>query len=146
VAEVDQYFRSQAGRDAARRLAAVFVLVMPQMQVAGFYTLAPATVFLPDLLAGTERKNSRYPPMPAARLSRLAVDMRVRGAGHGRDLLADALARVQASRFGSVAVIAEAPEEEGRAFYMREGFLPFPDRADRLFRPMADIAALLRGK
>lgn len=144
TAELDQYFRSQAGRDAARKLAAVFVLVLPENQVGGYYTLAPATVFLPDLLTGGERKTSRYPPMPAARLSRLAVDLKFRKEGYGMALLADALARVHFGRFAAAAVIAEAPEPEGQAFYAQAGFLPFPDRVDRLFRPMADIAALLR--
>ncbi len=143
VAELDRYFHAQAGRDAARRLAAVFVLPLPDARIAGYYTLAPATVFLPDLLGGTERKASRYPAMPAAKLSRLAVDKRVRGQGHGRHLLADALARVRASAFAPVAVIAEAAGEGASGFYVHEGFLPFPDRPDRFFRPMADIKALI---
>lgn len=144
VAELDRYFRGQAGRDVARKLAAVFVLVLPDKRVAGFYTLAPATVFLPDLLAGAERKTSRYPPMPAARLSRLAVDERLRGRGYGRDLLTDALARVHDSPVGLVAVVAEAVAAGAQAFYARVGFLPFPDRQDLFFRPMADVAALLK--
>jgi len=143
TSEFDRYFRSQAGRDAVRRSAAVFVLMMPDEKIAGYYTLAPATVFLPDLLGGTERKASRYPAMPAAKLSRLAVDKRVRGQGHGRHLLADALARVRASAFAPVAVIAEAAGEGASGFYVHEGFLPFPDRTDRFFRPMADIKALI---
>jgi GNAT superfamily N-acetyltransferase len=139
---LDRYIKSQAGRDSSRRLTAVFVLVLDDQKIAGYYALAPATLFLPDLLAGGERKTSRYPPMPAARLVRLTVDKRHRGRGYGRYLLADALSRVRASPVPSVAVIAEAAAEDGRGFYMREDFLPFPDQPDRFFRPMADIAAL----
>jgi GNAT superfamily N-acetyltransferase len=138
-AALDRYFKSQAGRDAVRGLAAVFVLVLPDAKLAGYYTLAPATVFLPDLLAGGERKTSRYPPMPAARLSRLAVDLRHRGQGYGRHMLADALARVRRSGYESVAVVAEAEEEAGQEFYRHAGFAAFPDRPDRLFRPMAGL-------
>lgn len=143
VPELDRYFHAQAGRDAARRLAAVFVLPLPGARIAGYYTLAPATVFLPDLLAGAERKTSRYPAMPAAKLGRLAVDRRVRGQGHGRHLLADALRRAGASAYQPVALIAEAAGDAAVGFYLHEGFLPFPDRPDRFFRPMADIAALV---
>jgi len=142
VAELDRYFHAQAGRDAVRRLAAVFVLPLQDARIAGYYTLAPATVFLPDLLGGAERKASRYPAMPAAKLSRLAVDRRVRGQGHGRALLADALARVRASAVQPVAVVAEAAGDAAMRFYLHEGFLPFPDRPDRVFRPMADIHGL----
>jgi GNAT superfamily N-acetyltransferase len=139
VPVLDRYFRHQAGRDAARRLAAVFVLVMPGGGVAGYYTLAPATVLLPDLLGASERKASRYPPMAAARLSRLMVDERQRGQGFARAMLADALHRVWRSGLDVVALIADAPDEAARAFYLRAGLLPFPDREDRLFRPMADL-------
>jgi len=142
-AELDRYFRGQAGRDTVRRLAAVFVLVLPEGRVAGYYTLAPATVFLPDLLGSAARKGSRYPAMPAAKLSRLGVDTRQKGRGYGRYLLADALARVVTQAPDSMAVIAKAETEAGRAFYTREGFLAFPDRADCLFRPVADLRALL---
>lgn len=138
---IDRYLAGRAKRDMERSLAAVFVLLLPDEIVAGFYVLAPATIFLPDLLAGSERKTSRYPPMPAARLSRLVVDQRHRGQGAGRYLLGDALGRVSRSAFGSVAVIAEAADEATRGFYLREGFLAFPDRADRLFRPVTDFGA-----
>ncbi len=142
VAELDQYFRRQAGRDAAKHLAAVFVLALEDGTVAGYYTLSSATLFLPDLLGASRRRTSRYPQIPAAKLSRLAVDKRFRKRGYGRLLLADALCRVRSSSFSSVALIAEAGGETAREFYKREGFLIFPDRPDMFFRPMADIAAL----
>ena len=33
-------------------------------------------------------------------------------------------------------------EERARAFYLRYGFLPFPERLHRLFLPMESIARL----
>ena len=136
---LDRYFRHQAGRDAARSLAAVFVLVLPDGKIAGYYTLAPATLLLPDLLGGGERKASRYPPMPVARLNRLVVDARHRGQGLGRFLLADALLRVRRSGLDVVAVVAQATGAAGQGFYAHAGLLRFPDRGDRFFRPMADL-------
>ena len=133
---VDRYFRAQAGRDAARGLAAVFVVVLPDDKLAGFYTLAPATVLLPDLLSGGIRKISRYPALPAARLTRLAVDKRQRGQGLARAMLQDAMARLVESRLKPVALIAEAPVEAARHFYAHAGFQAFPERAHQLFRPL----------
>jgi GNAT superfamily N-acetyltransferase len=136
VPALDKYFRGQAGRDTAKKLAAVFVLVLPDEKIGGFYTLSTATVLLPDLLGGTTRKVSRYPAISAAYLTRLAVDKRHRGKGHGRALLQDALARLRAANSDALAVIAEAPAESARAFYAHAGFRTFPDRYDQLFHPL----------
>jgi hypothetical protein len=136
TSEFDRYFRSQAGRDAVRRSAAVFVLVMPDEKIAGYYTLAPATVLLPDLLGNGTRKTSRYPPMSAVRLARLAIDKRRSGRGFDIHLLADAMVRAQAMA-GVVALIADAPSKTVQDFYARQNLAVFPDRPDRYFWPMA---------
>jgi hypothetical protein len=136
TSEFDRYFRSQAGRDAVRLSAAVFVLVMPDEKIAGYYTLAPATVLLPDLLGNGTRKTSRYPPMSAVRLARLAIDKRRSGRGFDIHLLADAMVRAQAMA-GVVALIADAPSKTVQDFYARQNLAVFPDRPDRYFWPMA---------
>ena len=71
IPSFDRYFRAQAGRDAAKSLAAVFVAELPNGKVAGYYALSCATVLLPDLLGSGQRIASRYPALTAARLSRL---------------------------------------------------------------------------
>jgi len=81
--------------------------------------------------------------IPATLLGRLAVDQRYRGLGYGRFLLADARFRSVRSEIASFAVIVDA-KDDGRRFYERESFLRFPDQPMKLFRPMADIAALFR--
>jgi len=139
AAVLDSYFKSQAGRDSAKNLAAIFVLILPEERIAGYYALAPATLFLPDFLEGAEGPPARYPAMPAARLSRLAVDKRLRGRGMGRFLLADAMVRVRKSPIQPVAMVAEAAAPAGRTFYAKAGFTPFPDRPDRLFRPLTGL-------
>ncbi|WP_029009166.1 GNAT family N-acetyltransferase [Azospirillum halopraeferens] len=142
VEPLDRYFRSQAGQDARRNLAAPFVLVLSNGTVAGYYTLSATAVPLPELPPEIVRKLPRYPLVPATLLGRLAVDRRLRGRGFGRFLLADALFRSVRSEIASFAVIVEAKDDEARRFYERESFLPFPDQPRRLFRPMADVAAL----
>ena len=144
VEQLDRYFRVQAGQDARKNMAAPFVLVLPGGIVAGYYTLSATGVTLADLPAQLARKLPRYPLVPATLLGRLAVDRRYRGKGYGRYLLADALFRSVRSEIASFAVIVDAKDENARRFYERESFLPFADRPLKLFRPMADIAALFR--
>lgn len=144
VEPLDRYFRTQAGQDARKNMAAPFVLSLPDGAVAGYYTLSATAVNVGDWRAQTVRKLPRYPLIPATLLGRLAVDQRHQGNGYGRLLLADALFRSVRSEIASFAVIVEAKDESARRFYERESFLPFPDQPLKLFRPMADIAELFK--
>jgi GNAT superfamily N-acetyltransferase len=143
VEPLDRYFRSQAGQDARKNMAAPFVLVLPDGVIAGYYTLSATAVRLGELPSQTTRKLPRYPLVPATLLGRLAVDYRCRGKGYGRFLLADALFRSARSEIASFAVIVDAKDDDARRFYERESFLSFPDQPMKLFRPMTDIAKLL---
>lgn len=142
VEPLDRYFRTQAGQDARKNVAAPFVLVLPDGTIAGYYTLSATSVQLRELPARTVRKLPRYPLVPATLLGRLAVDRHHQGKGYGRFLLADALYRAARSEIASFAVIVDAKDENARRFYERESFLPFPDQPMKLFRPMADIRRL----
>ncbi len=142
VEPLDRYFRTQAGQDARRHVAAPFVLVLPEGEIGGYYTLASTAIKLGDLPSNITRRLPHYPLIPATLLGRLAVDLRHRGKGYGRFLLADALFRAARSEIASFAVIVDAKDVAARRFYERESFLPFPDLPMQLFRPMADITAL----
>ena len=142
VEPLDRYFRTQAGQDARKSLAAPFVLMLPDGTIGGYYTLSATSVNLSELPAQISRKLPRYPLVPATLLGRLAVDRRHQGKSYGRFLLADALFRSVRSEIASFAVIVDAKDENARRFYERESFLPFPDQPLRLFRSMADIAKL----
>jgi GNAT superfamily N-acetyltransferase len=142
VEPLDRYFRTQAGQDARKNMAAPFVLVVPEGTVAGYYTLSSTSVQLAELPAQTVRKLPRYPLVPATLLGRLAVDRRHQGKGYGRFLLGDALHRAVRSEIASFAMIVDAKDESARRFYERESFLPFPDQPMKLFRPMTDIRRL----
>lgn len=137
VPALDHYLTGQAGRDVARAMSAVFVLVTPAEKVTGYYALAPATVYLPGLLGDAAQGEVRYPPVPAARLARLVVDRRYRRQGHGRALLADALLRIR-RHAAALALVADAADETARAFYAHAGFLALADQR-RMFRPLAGL-------
>ena len=135
--------RALEGEDWARKkLAAPFVLILPDGSVAGYYTLSATALNLCELPEQTARRLPRYPLVPATLLGRLAVERKHQGKGYGRFLLADALFRALRSEIASFAVVVDAKDEAARRFYELESFLPFPDRPMKLFLPMADIARL----
>ena len=141
---LDRYFRTQAGQEARKKVAAPFVLVLADGSIAGFYTLSATAIRLPDLPEPITRKLPRYPLIPATLLGRLAVDQRHQGKGYGRFLLADALYRAVRIEIASFAVIVDAKDQAARRFYERESFQPFPDQPLKLFRAMAEIEMLFR--
>jgi GNAT superfamily N-acetyltransferase len=145
VEALDRYFRSQAGQDARKNMAAPFVLMLPDGAIGGYYTLSATGVKLNEFPADITRKLPRYPLVPATLLGRLAVDQNYQGRGYGRFLLADALFRAVRSEIASFAIIVDAKDEAVRRFYERESFLPLPEQPLKLFRPMADIRRLFDG-
>ena len=88
-APLDRYLREQAKQDVRRRVAACFV-ALQEVRIAGYYTLASASVLLNDLPTEIAKKLPRYPTVPAIRMGRLSVDQSFKGHGLGAALLADA--------------------------------------------------------
>ncbi len=147
VEALDRYLRQQAGQDARRRIAAVFVVVdtASDREIAGFYTLSAASVRTAELPAPVTKRFPRYPQLPAVLLGRLAVDRRWSGQGVVALLLADALQRSyrHSEQIGAVFVVVDAKDEAARAFYHRFGFQAFVDEGRRLFLPMETIGTLV---
>jgi GNAT superfamily N-acetyltransferase len=90
---LDRYFKTQVSQDIKRRVTACFTALDAQGHIAGYYTLASASILLTDLAEPLARKMPRYPNVPAVRMGRLAVDQNFKGQGLGAALLADALRR-----------------------------------------------------
>ena len=73
IEPLDNYFRTQARQDIAKKVAAAFVLVNSQTSdVAGFYTLSATTVPLPELPETIAKRLPRYPLIPAFLIGRIA--------------------------------------------------------------------------
>jgi ribosomal protein S18 acetylase RimI-like enzyme len=142
VAALDDWFHLRASQDEKRNVARVFVAIDDQYGVVGFYSLSSFTLSILDLPPENAKHLPRYDVIPAALIGRLARDERVRGAGIGDLLLADAVRRViGASRSLAVfAIVVEATDEKAVAFYRDFGFTPFPTRPLRLFMPIAEAA------
>jgi ribosomal protein S18 acetylase RimI-like enzyme len=77
-------------------------------------------------------------------MGRLAVDQAFKGIGLGAALLADALERINRSKIASYALVVDAKDDEGAAFYRHHGFVALPDTRRRLFLPMATWSAALK--
>ena len=141
VEPLDRYFRTQAGQDVRRRVAACFVLVEDGgAEPLGFYTLAATSLTLAELPEALTKRLPRYPTVPATLMGRLAVDGRHRGEGLGEMLLMDALARALRSEIATFAVVVDAKDERAAKFYAKYGFRALTTEGRRLFLPMAEVA------
>jgi len=100
-------------------------------RLAGYFTLATASV--ERAAVSSVESLDRLPgfPIPAVLLARLAVDERVQGQGLGRYLLEEALGlTLQLARSGPVAFrlfVTDAIDEAAAGFYERFGFSRLAD-------------------
>ena len=136
---LNRYLRVQVTHDVRRRVAACFVALADGQRIAGYYTLASASLLLADLPASTGKKLPRYPSVPAVRMGRLAVDQAFKGQGLGGALLADALDRAARSEIAAYALVVEAKDEAAAAFYRHHSFIALPDSPHTLFLPLATV-------
>lgn len=134
---LDRYLRDHVTQDIRRRVAACFVALADGQRIAGYYTLASASLMLADLPANISKKLPRYPTVPAVRMGRLAVDQAFKGQGLGGALLADALDRAVRSEIAAYALMVDAKDELAAAFYQHHGFIALPDSPLTLFLPLA---------
>ncbi len=141
VEPLDRYLREQVSQDIRRRVAACFVALADSTRIAGYYTVASASLLLADLPTATAKKLPRYPPVPAVRLGRLAVDLAFKGQGLGGALLADALDRAARSEIAAHALMVDALDDTAAAFYRHHGFIALPDSPRILFLPLATWTA-----
>lgn len=145
VEPLDRYLKTQASQDQRRRVSNCFVAVPDgTATVAGFYTLAAASIPVGDLPDEVTRRLPRYPVLPAALIGRLAVDQGLRGRQLGAALLFDAILRALRAEPAVLTVIVDAKDETASAFYRHHGFQPFSKRPSSLYLPIETAAKLLR--
>jgi len=141
VEAFDRYFRTQATQDVRRRAAACYVAVdVQQARVAGYYTLAAASIPLSEMPAALAKRLPRYPSVPVARLGRAAVDQGYRGCKLGAALLWDAVQRSLRSEIAVLALVVDAKDDRVESFYRHHGFVTFGSQARQLVLPLANVA------
>jgi predicted N-acetyltransferase YhbS len=108
-------------------------------QVIGYYCLSTGA----EKRGNVPSKLSRNMPesVPLILLGRLAVDVNYQGKGIGGGMLKDALQRaLQISQIGgSRAVIVHAIDQDATSFYVKYGFIEFPDGTKTMFLPIETI-------
>ena len=138
-APLNRYLREQVTQDVRRRVATCFVALADGQRIAGYYTLASASLLLADLPASTSKKLPRYPTVPAVRMGRLAIDQAFKGQGLGGALLADALDRAARAEIAAYALMVDAKDKSAADFYRHHGFIALPDSPRTLFLPLATV-------
>ncbi len=136
---LDRYFKEQVTQDVRRRVASCFVALTEDQRIAGFYTLASASVPLTELTPEAIKKLPRYRAVPTVRMGRLAVDQSFKGQGLGGALLGDALTRAARSEIAAYALVVDAKDGPAAAFYRHHGFIALPDTPLTLFLPLATL-------
>ncbi|MHB8226004.1 GNAT family N-acetyltransferase [Acidithiobacillus sp.] len=138
---LDRYLREVVTQDIRRRVTACFIALASGQCIAGYYTLASASLLLADPPATTAKKLPRYPTVPVVRMGRLAVDQAFKGQGLGGALLADALDRAIRSEIAAYALMVDAKDGAAAAFYRHHGFVALPGLPLMLFLPLATAIA-----
>jgi len=105
-------------------------------RIAGYYSLAAWAVSRRQV-GGWLARNAPD-PVPVILLGRLAIDLTVRHAGLGSDLLTHAIrnATTAASIVGARAMVTEAISDTAAKFYQHEGLRPSVIRTDLFYMPL----------
>jgi GNAT superfamily N-acetyltransferase len=142
---LDRYFKTQVGQDIRRHVANCFVAVEASTgTVAGYYTLAAASIAISDLPPITVKRLPRYPTVPAVLIGRLAIGEEFQGRGLGAALLADAASRALSADVAAFALLVDAKDDEAVSFYKHHGFEQFDSQPRTLFLPLATAEKALR--
>jgi GNAT superfamily N-acetyltransferase len=144
VEPLDRYFKTQVSQDIKRRVTACFTALDSSGRVAGYYTLASASILLTDLAESLAKKLPRYPNVPAVRMGRLAVDQDFKSKGLGAALLADALRRAVTAEIAAYAFVVDAKDESAAEFYAHHGFRATADNPLFLYLPLATVKDLVK--
>ena len=139
---LDSYLKQQVSQDMRRRVTACYVALGADKRIAGYYTLASASILLSDLPIALSKKLPRYPTVPAICMGRLAVDNAFKGLGLGGALLADALARSMRAEIAAYALFVDAKDASATAFYQHHGLVALPNQTLKLFLPLATVTSI----
>ena len=137
---LDRYLQTQATQDMRRNIAKCFVAVeVTSGRVVAYYTLSAVSIALVDLPPEVIKHLPRYPTVPAVRIGRLAVDRAYRGRSLGTAILMDAADRIVQGPAAAFAMLVDAKDDHGVAFYRHNEFRALSSRPRSLFLPIATM-------
>jgi len=113
--------------------------------ILGYYSLSPASVAYARAPESLTRGLARH-DVPAFRLARLAVDLRLQAQGLGGQLLMAAGRRcvLASAEVGGVALLIDAKNERVAGWYAGYGAMPLLDSPLSLLLPLKTIEVALR--
>ena len=142
VESLDNWLTRRARTNSALGASRVFVVCDDTDTVVAYYSLSTGSIVRGTL--PRDRRHGAPDPVPVLLIGRFAVASEHQGAGLGRSLLQDALARC-ARLLGEVAfmfVLVHPVDEAADAFWRRFGFRPAPTEEPMLLLSIADLLAL----
>lgn len=142
-ATLNEYLRRYARQHDEKNISKTFVAIDADSRILGYYSLSAANIEFEECPANIRHQLPEY-PVPAALITRLAVDSSAGSNGIGARLLIDALQHiVSASDNVAIKVIlVDALDEQAKDFYCHFGFLPLPGYERKLFLPIETVLQL----
>lgn len=141
VAALDDYLRRRAGQHQRDGIATTHVLIdeADPGRILGYCALSAAQLHLQELHEEDRKRLPAY-PVPAIRVSRLAVSSAEQGNGYGQLLLGHAvnLALSVRQAMGVRVLIVDAKDAKVAAFYESFGFRCTANAALALYLPISN--------
>jgi GNAT superfamily N-acetyltransferase len=137
------YLRQSARQHHEKGISKTFV-ALPQAGstiIGGYYSVCMAQIEFSSTPERTQKGIPREYPIPAMRITRLAVDRRFQSQGLGQELLMEALGRALrlSLEVAVYAVVVDAINEQAKLFYLKYGFVPYEDQSNSLFLPIRKL-------
>ncbi|MBB64467.1 MAG: GNAT family N-acetyltransferase [Waddliaceae bacterium] len=128
VKELNDFLLKRAIQEAKQRLSLTMVAMDDQSKVIAYYSVSPSE--LQKDLIPKEGRGVPYPSVPAIRIGRLAVSLKLQGKGVGAMILQHALKKCLnlSNGMGGRVVVVDAKNEKAVSFYSRYGFKTLKER------------------
>lgn len=152
IAQVDNFFRRTANKLAKAGYVRTFVMIGPEDELIGFYSVNAHAIDYTELPDRFARNRPAHGRIPAACVSMIGVDKRFQRRGYGGDLLVDCLKRLAsaAEALGIAVVLLDVLDcgdcdkvASRLSLYSSYGFQPIPSNDLRLFLPIATVRMLI---
>jgi ribosomal protein S18 acetylase RimI-like enzyme len=143
---VTDWLRTKALQHQKKHLSVTKVLLAPDGEVAGYYTLATGQIDFSDLPADVVRRLPRR-ALPVPVLAWLGVSIAHRRQGLGTRLLSQALrdCHEAGQTFAFVSVILDCINDAAKAFYQQWDFAELPGHPYRLFLSAKQLERMMTG-
>jgi len=134
VKSLNDYLSRYARQNDQKSISRTFVAINNEKIIQGYYSICLASINFEELPENISNQLPRY-PVPAARLSRLAVNLKAQGSGLGEHLLLNALKRIYltSNEMGIKCIIVDSINEKAKSFYESYGFINLPNQDLKLF-------------